>query len=162
MKGYWLQGIVISLFMVGYAGQTFAWEDPKEPNFIYYERVKKRKADIYVGYHDRYHSHPLPEGLNDWFGADYGNQGGEPSAIVRDGDWKLIRYWEDNRLELYNLAEDPSEQLDLAKNRPLILNKLSKKLICMWGLRTSFTRPQPSCSPATTTRAGRSSRPFNW
>ena len=45
-----------------------------------------------------------------WHYPHYGNQGGEPSSIVRDGDWKLIHYWEDGRNELYNLASDPKEQ----------------------------------------------------
>lgn len=49
-----------------------------------------------------------------WHYPHYGNQGGEPSGIYRDGDWKLIHYYEDDRLELYNLAADPSEQVDVA------------------------------------------------
>ncbi len=38
-----------------------------------------------------------------------------PCGVVRDGDWKLIEYFEDGALELYNLTRDPSEQNDLAK-----------------------------------------------
>ncbi len=49
-----------------------------------------------------------------WHYPHYGNQGGEPSSIIRKGDWKLIHYWEDNRNELYHLTDDPGEQLDLA------------------------------------------------
>ena len=37
-----------------------------------------------------------------------------PCAAVRDGDWKLIHYFEDDHFELYNLAEDPSETTNLA------------------------------------------------
>ena len=37
-----------------------------------------------------------------------------PSSIIRAGDLKLIHYWEDDRAELYNLKDDPSEQTDLA------------------------------------------------
>jgi arylsulfatase A-like enzyme len=48
-----------------------------------------------------------------WHYPHYGNQGGEPSSIIRRGDWKLIHYWEDGRDELYNLANDPGEQQDL-------------------------------------------------
>jgi len=50
-----------------------------------------------------------------WHYPHYGNQGGEPSSIIRDGDWKLIHYYEDGRNELYNLKEDLSETKDLAK-----------------------------------------------
>ena len=49
-----------------------------------------------------------------WHYPHYGNQGGEPSAIIRSGDWKLIHYYEDGRDELYHLPEDLGEQKDLA------------------------------------------------
>ena len=49
-----------------------------------------------------------------WHYPHYGNQGGEPSSVIRKGDWKLIHYWEDGRNELYNLADDIGEQRDLA------------------------------------------------
>jgi arylsulfatase A-like enzyme len=50
-----------------------------------------------------------------WHYPHYGNQGGEPSSIVMEGDWKLIRYHEDGRDELYDLGADPGEQIDLAE-----------------------------------------------
>ena len=56
----------------------------------------------------------LPERQLFWHYPHYGNQGGDPSSIIRDGDWKLIYYWEDKSMELYNLATDPGEQHDLA------------------------------------------------
>ena len=49
-----------------------------------------------------------------WHYPHYGNQGGEPSSIVRMGPWKLIHYHEDGRDELYDLAADPGEQRDRA------------------------------------------------
>lgn len=52
-----------------------------------------------------------------WHYPHYGNQGGEPSVIMMDGDWKLIHYFEDGRNELYNLAEDIGEQTNLAEDR---------------------------------------------
>ena len=51
-----------------------------------------------------------------WHYPHYGNQGGEPSGIVRDGNWKLIYYYEDKRSELYDLANDPGEMQDVASN----------------------------------------------
>lgn len=41
-----------------------------------------------------------------------------PVSAVRARDWKLLEYFEDNRVELYNLREDLSEQHDLAKAMP--------------------------------------------
>ena len=49
-----------------------------------------------------------------WHYPHYGNQGGEPSAIMMENDWKLIHYFEDDRTELYNVADDIGEQNDLS------------------------------------------------
>ena len=43
-----------------------------------------------------------------WHYPHYGNQGGAPCGFVRDGDWKLIEWYEDGRRELYNLRDDPA------------------------------------------------------
>jgi arylsulfatase A-like enzyme len=37
-----------------------------------------------------------------------------PAAVIRKGDWKLIRYLDSSRIELYNLANDPGETRNLA------------------------------------------------
>ena len=63
-----------------------------------------------------------------WHYPHYGNQGGEPSSIVRDGDWKLIYYHEDGRYELYNLADDLGELSDLASTNPEKVESLAIKL----------------------------------
>lgn len=64
-----------------------------------------------------------------WHYPHYGNQGGDPSSIVREGDWKLIYYWEDKSVELYDLSKDPSEQNDLAKKNRKVTNKLAGDLL---------------------------------
>lgn len=57
----------------------------------------------------------LPERALFWHYPHYGNQGGSPCAAIRRGDWKLIEWFEDGRLELFNLATDPGESTDLAR-----------------------------------------------
>jgi len=42
-------------------------------------------------------------------------QGGTPSGAIRQGDLKLIEFFDDGRLELYNLADDLGEQHDLSE-----------------------------------------------
>ena len=49
-------------------------------------------------------------------------------SAIRQGDYKLIRWYDDHSVELYNLAEDLSEQKDLAKQRPELAARLNKKL----------------------------------
>lgn len=54
-----------------------------------------------------------------WHYPHYGNQGGSPGSAVRDGDWKLIEWFEPGRgLELYNLKADIGEQNNLADKNP--------------------------------------------
>jgi arylsulfatase A-like enzyme len=45
----------------------------------------------------------------------YPHYGAFPGGAIRKGDWKLIRRYEDGRVQLYNLKEDPSEQNDCAE-----------------------------------------------
>jgi arylsulfatase A len=51
-----------------------------------------------------------------------------PWSIARSGDWKLIRFYEDGREELYDIREDASESKDMAAARPDILRKLGRRL----------------------------------
>ena len=68
-----------------------------------------------------------------WHYPHYGNQGGEPSSIIRDGDWKLIHYYEDGRNELYNLETDLQETTDLAQNYPAKVKELHTRLFDYLG-----------------------------
>lgn len=63
-----------------------------------------------------------------WHYPHYGNQGGQPSSIIRLGDWKLIHYYEDGREELYNLKNNPEESTDLAGSNPELVSELSERL----------------------------------
>lgn len=63
-----------------------------------------------------------------WHYPHYGNQGGSPSSAVRRGDWKLVRFYEDGREELYDLAADVSESENHASNQLEIRRELSKSL----------------------------------
>ena len=63
-----------------------------------------------------------------WHYPHYGNQGGTPGCSVRSGDWKLIRFFEDDHLELYNLREDLGEDNNLAQRRPDVVTRLQDML----------------------------------
>ena len=63
-----------------------------------------------------------------WHYPHYGNQGGAPTGAVREGDWKLVEWYEDGKLELFNLKEDISEKNDLSKKHPDKVEALAAKL----------------------------------
>jgi len=63
-----------------------------------------------------------------WHYPHYGNQGGDPSSIIRKGEWKLIHYWEDGHDELYNLADDLSEKNDVSADHPEISMQMRSEL----------------------------------
>jgi len=47
-----------------------------------------------------------------------------PGSSIRLGEWKLIQYFENNNLELYNLKEDIGEKNNRAKSNPEKTNEL--------------------------------------
>jgi len=53
-----------------------------------------------------------------WHYPHYHGSGNRPSGAVRAGDFKLIEWYEDGRVELYNLKDDLGEQNDLAASMP--------------------------------------------
>jgi arylsulfatase A-like enzyme len=70
----------------------------------------------------------LPERALYWHYPHYGNQGSLPSAAIREGPYKLISFYEDDRIELYNLDEDVGEQVNLAAKLPDKAKALQGKL----------------------------------
>ena len=79
-----------------------------------------------------------------WHYPHYSNQGGGASASVRDGDWKLIEFYDLNpRLELYNLREDISETTDLAATETERLTVLTDQLHG-WQKEVEALFPKPN------------------
>ncbi len=138
-------------------GKGYQWEGGiREPYFIYVPDAKPKQVDYPVtgadffptllsltnqklrieNHRDGVNLKPLiyskekcpPRNLY-WHYPHYGNQGGDPSSIIRDGDWKLIHYYETNKQELYNLKKDPYEENDLANSEINIRKKLFSELM---------------------------------
>lgn len=63
------------------------------------------------------------------------------SSAVRKGDYKLIEFYEDKRLELYDLKTDEEEKENLAKKNPEKLKEL-KKLLDDWRKEVNAEIPQ--------------------
>ena len=72
-----------------------------------------------------------------------------PAGAVRQGDYKLIEFYEDGRLELYNLAEDIGEQRNLAGNMPRRAARL-RRTFREWrrSVNAQMPRPNPNYDPA--------------
>jgi arylsulfatase A-like enzyme len=77
-----------------------------------------------------------------WHYPHYGNQGGEPSSVIRSGKMKLIHYWEDGRDELYDLSSDIGEHCDIASAHPETVKRLHTKLN-NWLTEVQAKIPQP-------------------
>ncbi|GAA4237857.1 sulfatase [Postechiella marina] len=52
----------------------------------------------------------------------------KPYGAIRNGDWKLIEFFEDGKLELYNLKTDPNETLNISESNPNKVKYLLKDL----------------------------------
>ncbi|MFB6136053.1 MAG: sulfatase [Halobacteriaceae archaeon] len=63
-----------------------------------------------------------------WHYPHYGNQGGTPGASVREGDWKLIWFFEDDHVELYDLRADVREEEDLSDDHPERAERLRRRI----------------------------------
>ncbi|HUE74798.1 MAG TPA: sulfatase [Pirellulaceae bacterium] len=83
-----------------------------------------------------------------WHYPHYSNQGGKPGGAIRDGDWKLIEFYEDNRRELFNVKADPSESRNLAAKEPERVKELAAKLTA-WRQKVSAQEmiPNPAYAP---------------
>ncbi|MEM8484830.1 MAG: sulfatase [Bacteroidota bacterium] len=63
-----------------------------------------------------------------------------PAAAIRSGEYKLIEFFEDNRLELYNLSTDPGESRNLAAEMPDKVAALHK-MMEDWRIATDAAMP---------------------
>ena len=83
-----------------------------------------------------------------WHFPHYHGSGWKPGSAIRQGDWKLVVHYEDERAELFNLAEDPGETMDISENFPEKLIELKllleKKLIDTNG---RYPIPNPGYGP---------------
>ena len=78
-----------------------------------------------------------------WHYPHYGNQGGTPAAAVREGRWKLIRFFEDGHEELYDLGQDIGETTNLAQTHPAQTGRLSE-LLTRWQSDVEALIPEPN------------------
>ena len=78
-----------------------------------------------------------------WHYPHYHGSTWKPGASIRDGDWKLIEFYHYKNFELYNLADDPGEQKDLAQSNPRKAAELRTKLAA-WQKQLKAKMPVPN------------------
>ena len=78
-----------------------------------------------------------------WHYPHYHGGGATPYGAIRERDWKLIEFFEDMHVELYNLRDDQAETTDLAEKMPDKANELRQKLHA-WRDRVGAQMPAPN------------------
>jgi arylsulfatase A-like enzyme len=63
-----------------------------------------------------------------WHYPHYHPGGATPYSAIRSGDWRLVEWFEDNHVELYDLKNDIREKTDLAAKEPAKRDELRTKL----------------------------------
>ena len=66
-----------------------------------------------------------------------------PMGVIRAGDWKLLEFFEDGHLELYNLKDDLGERRDLAGEMPDRVREMREKL-ARWREEVRAEMPWPN------------------
>ena len=79
-----------------------------------------------------------------WHYPHYSNAGSLPTGAIREGGWKLLEFFEDSSVELYDLLEDPGEKRDLAAAESTRASALHEKLVA-W--RQAVDAAMPTANP---------------
>lgn len=75
-------------------------------------------------------------------------QGDTPHSAIIVGDLKLVKFYEDNRVLLFDLAQDLREQTDLSKKRPEDTAKLERQLAdYLQAVDAQMPSPNPKFDP---------------
>lgn len=85
-----------------------------------------------------------------YLGAGGGTWRTTPVGLVQAGEWKLMEFFEDGRLELYHLKEDIGEQKNLATEQPEKAKELHAKMLA-WREAVKAPMPTPNTPKAAST-----------
>ena len=78
-----------------------------------------------------------------WHYPHYHGSGTRPGGAVRAGDYKLIEWFEDSSIELYNLKNDLSERHNLAEKIPQKTAQL-REMLHNWRKSVNARMPEPN------------------
>ena len=102
---------------------------------------------------------PLKRDALYWHYPHYHPGGATPYSAIRQGDFKLIEFFEDNHAELYDLRQDLSERHDLSRSEPEKAAAMRAKLQA-WrsGVGAQSPVPNPNYAPAARVRENTTGR----
>lgn len=79
-----------------------------------------------------------------WHFPHYSNHGNQsPGGAVRSGDYKLLEYYENNTVQLFNLVEDQGEQNDLSLKEPEKVKEL-RDMLNKWRIKVDAKMMLPN------------------
>lgn len=79
-----------------------------------------------------------------WHWPHYSNHGAQsPGGAIRVGNYKLIEYYENNRVQLFDLLHDSAEQHDLSESAPDKVRELTAMLHA-WRKNVNAEMPVPN------------------
>ncbi len=78
-----------------------------------------------------------------WHYPHYHGSAWTPGASIRAGDWKLIEFYDREKVELYNLKGDPGESRDLSRANPGKTSELLDRLHA-WQKDVGARMPAPN------------------
>lgn len=93
-----------------------------------------------------------------YLGAGAGGWRTTPVSLIQSGDWKLMEFLEDGRLELYNLRDDIGESKNLASEMPAKAKEMQARL-ATW--RSEVNAPMPTKNDGSVPPPRRSGRGRN-
>lgn len=156
-KGHLFEGGIREPLMVRWPGVTKPGSVIEEPvSSIDFFPTLCEAANVKTGPVDGRSFFPLLQGQHlperplFWHYPHYSDQGGRPCGAVRLGEWKLIEFYEDGRLELYQLGDDPGERHNLISKEPERAKQLQDILV-QWRLSVKAAMPtsNPDYDPVT-------------
>jgi len=92
---------------------------------------------------------PAPQRRLCWHFPHYTNQGSRPSGALRDGNWMLVEYYDEEAAELYDLSKDLRETQNLAAQQPDRVADM-RAALAAWRktVNAQGNRPNPDFDPA--------------
>ncbi len=83
-----------------------------------------------------------------WHFPHYSPQHGLPGAAIRKGNYKLIEWYEDGKIELFDLSKDEKEQNNIAATNATIITEM-KIALYEWRekMKAKMPTPNPNYNP---------------